>query len=308
MTTRRRLASSLIGNRWVSAAFGSATRGRLRVIAYHEVPEPERFARQMSWISEHFTPVGLTAVRAAARGQERLPRGAVWITFDDGRPSVVDHAQGVLEGLGISATLFVCPGLVDTHAPYWWEVIDQALASGLAPVVDGRPWRDGSLVAHLKTRPDADRRAVVQQVTRDLERATGALPTTRQLTTEELRGWLAAGHDVGNHTWDHPCLGTCDPRAQREQVERAHAWLRDLVPDAACSFAYPNGDWTPETESALRDLGYEVGAVFDHRLAGPNVDWLRVSRLRLSSDDPLSRCRAVMSGGHSALLNLVGAR
>ena len=73
-------------------------------------------------------------------------------------------------------------------------------------------------MALLKRVPDDERRAVVAQVGALIERRTGQRVAERQLTTDELRGWIAGGNSVGSHTWDHPSLRMCTRQEQATQI------------------------------------------------------------------------------------------
>jgi hypothetical protein len=68
----------------------------------------------MEHLVRRYSPVSGSLVVAAVEGRDSLPRHAVWITFDDGYPDVLEHAEPVLAEFRIPATLFVVAGLVDT--------------------------------------------------------------------------------------------------------------------------------------------------------------------------------------------------
>lgn len=66
---------------------------------------------------------------------------------------------------------------------------------------------------------------------------------------------LAEGHDIGNHSWDHPSLPTLPPARIREQLTRT----RDLLgPPGARYMRPPYGNQTPATNRICRSLGYRV--------------------------------------------------
>lgn len=277
--------------------------GRLRVLAYHDVTDPRAFEAQVRHLVEHYTPVSGQAVATALHEQAPLPPDAVWVTFDDGHPSVVDEGQPILDHFGVPATLFVCPGMIDTDRPFWWTVVQVAMDQGLHVDLDGRRWADARLVSRLKRLPDSDRRVLVSRLSREL-RDRDALPRGEQLQRSALGRWIAAGHEVGNHTWDHPCLDRCSPDEQVDQVRRADQWLRAHVPDCSPFFAYPNGNWSPDVEEELRAAGYALAVGFDHRLDQMRHP-LRVSRLRIDADAPPERFAAIVSGLHAAAFQLL---
>lgn len=278
-------------------------RNRLRVLAYHDVRDVGAFEAQIRHLVECYETVSGRTVRAAVRGEAALPKNAVWVTFDDGCPTVVERGQPVLDRYGVSATLFVCPGVIDTDRPFWWSIIRSALRQGLNPELDGRSWTDDSLVTHLKSQPDGVRRTFVERLSTALAQHSGTALTVRQLRRHELRRWLDRGHEVGNHTWDHPCLDRCEPAEQQRQVRQAHDWMRCEFPGWSPTFAYPNGNWSDVTETFLQDLGYEVALAFDHRLSNLGHP-LRISRLRVSANAPLARFAGIVSGLHPTLFAL----
>lgn len=156
----------------------------------------------------------------------------------------------------------------------------------------------------MKRIADGDRRALVEDARRWI--AGGGAPTRPTIASEaQLREWLEAGLEIGNHTWDHPCLDRAPADEQRAQILEADRWLQGLGAFAGARlFAYPGGAWTPDAERVLVELGYGAALLFDHRLARvPGDDALRLPRLRLDTNAPVPRARAVLSGAHAALFH-----
>jgi peptidoglycan/xylan/chitin deacetylase (PgdA/CDA1 family) len=297
------LHDRVLGTRLAAESFSAITRRRLRVLAYHDVLPLDRFTAQMAWLSARYHPVALEDVATAVAGSTRLPDRAVWVTFDDGDPTIVERGQRVLDRYGIRATLFVCPAMIDTDDPFWWDIAAEAAALDDDGTSDEGGDSTIETVAELKRLPDGARRKAVEHARERLS-THGESLTRRQLRRDELKGWLAAGHSVGNHTWDHPCLDMCSPAEQKRQVVRADSWLSQLGVEKPKAFAYPNGNWVAPVEDVLRDLGYRLAVVFDHRLARVDGPDLAMSRLRLSAGDSIARFRAIVSGSHSAAFSI----
>jgi peptidoglycan/xylan/chitin deacetylase (PgdA/CDA1 family) len=274
--------------------------GRLRVLAYHDVSDPAAFARHVEHLVACWTPVTGAQVARAGRGDESLPRRAVWVTFDDGYPGVVTHALPLLQRHGVPATLFVCPGYIDTTDAFWWEIVEGAAALGLVHDVEGRPWTATQALSTAKCMPDPQRRAFVERLTEGLASTDPDAVTRSQLTTQDLRTWTEAGLELENHTWDHPCLDRCSPTEQDRQIRVAHRWLAQRFSPAPRALAYPNGNATPVAKETLRELGYRTALGFDHRLAKATGEPLRLSRLRVEAIADLDRFRAIVSGVHAA--------
>jgi len=268
------------------------TRGRLRILGYHGVSDPGCFNEQMEYVAANFTPVSEGAIVDALGGTKDLPDGAVWVTFDDGDPTVVCHALPILERLRIPATMFVCPGLIEQHEPFWWRATEWATEyrPELAREVAG----PHDLTEYVKTIEDSERRRVVTDVLAQIDRPYQS--DWQQLSRAELSQWTGAGMDLGNHSWDHPCLDRCSPADQESQIQRTHEWLRELLGHPPRTFAYPNGNFSPVVDALACELGYDVGLLYDHRLTDLTAARLQLSRLRVEAHHSVGRLRGTMSG------------
>ena len=294
-----------LGWRFLSALSPAWTRRsseKLRVLAYHGVPDKRRFRLQMEYLRANYLPIGLDQVMEHLAGGEFPPR-ACWVTFDDGDPTVLDIALPVLVELSIPATLYVCPALMDTSDPFWWEVVQAGLERGIPMPKEAE---SDNPVQTLKALPDAVRRTVVNEVRSHLESVTGRPIRRRQLSTDELLAWRSSMRTVGNHSWDHPTLNTCLAEEQIEQIELAHRWLENRVGETV-TFAYPNGDATDVAENTLEKLGYKVATLFDHRLAIASSP-LSVSRIRTNAADGIEKFGPKVAGLHSALHRMKGGK
>lgn len=270
---RRRVAETILGSRLAGRVACRAYPG-LRILAYHELSDLAAVGRHLDILAD-YQPVSAEDVVAG----RKLPKRAVWVTFDDGHPATVDAADW-LAARGISATAFVCPSVVGGRSPLWFQLADEAKRRGLI----------GSKEA-LKQMPDRDRRALLDGLGLDLE--------VEQTTEAALRGWVAAGHTIGNHTWDHPLLDHCSDEEQRAQVALAHVWIEERFPGQPRVLAYPNGNWAMAAAAEAQHHQY-LTLLFDHRVARAVRDGRPVSRLRVDADASPRRFRAIVSGAHSA--------
>lgn len=289
----RDIAVSLLRSGPVTAVSRLITRSRLRILAYHGVPDADLFAAQMEYLADKFTPVDETTVADAIRRGAKLPSGAAWVTFDDGDPSVVVNGLPTLERLGIPATMFVCPGLIESGMPFWWRVTEWATdhmpdrAAAVAPAAE-------ELTEHCKLLSDGRRRLIVDQMLEYMPQPPPA--EWRQLSAAELAAWTGAGMALGNHTWDHPCLDQCNETVQRAQIRDTHEWLSDHLGRAPISFAYPNGNFAPVVDAEVARLGYDLGLLYDNKLTPLGSEPLQLSRVMLEADQPAERLIGVLSG------------
>jgi peptidoglycan/xylan/chitin deacetylase (PgdA/CDA1 family) len=279
------------------------TKRRLRIVAFHEVFDGVRFTELLDELLRNYRPVSGADVVAAIDGVRPLPAGAVWLTFDDGYSSVVSNALGPLLERGAPATLFVCPGLVESGQPPWWEIVMAASTTGWS--VAGATGE--AAVSMMKRLPDVERRRILAAASDALGgRSVWPDPIADHRALER---WLSAGLELGNHSWDHPCLDTATPEEQSRQIVSAHRWLASrgaFGEGRPPLFAYPNGGVTSHAQRQLDQCGYRAAVAFDHRLTrvGPEHRF-SLSRLRLDADAGTARARAVSSGLHAGVFQLL---
>ena len=270
------------------------TKHHLRILAFHGVSDLGSFDQLLGTITQHCTPVDEEAVIAAVGGKTALPPRAVWVTFDDGDASVFEAGE-ILARRGVPATAFICPSVVDQPRRLWFETVDTADEVGLRPG-PAHPAR-----AVLKAMPDEQRRAYIQRLEDSLAELGQQPP--KPLGRAALDSWMAQGHSVGNHTWDHACLDTCGEADQADQIVRAHERLVQWGVRPR-SFAYPNGNHTEYSEQVLKELGYEVGVLFDHQLTRDLRRPRALSRLRIDAEIDAGRALSIVSGAHSTAFSM----
>jgi len=82
----------------------------------------------------------------------------------------------------------------------------------------------------------------------------GAFAAAHPDLVREIR-WR--GHAVGNHTWSHRDLSTLEPTVVRDELQRTHDVLTDLVGDITL-FRPPRGQLSGVALQAAAELGYDV--------------------------------------------------
>lgn len=249
-----------------------------RVLLYHRVfvPErdpqllsvsPENFAEQMSWLSRKCTVLPLEElVDTAAIG---LPRNAVSITFDDGYFDNLTLARPILEESGVTATMFVSSGFLDSEREMWWDEAEQIFLGESSPSWDVTqpPATDGER-AYLSAMPRL-KFLSPEARTRELDSLASARgvkvrvrDTHRGLKRDELAS-LAGDRvlTVGGHTVRHAALSPLPLEDQRREIVDDKRALEAILGARISSFAYPFGtetEFDSETIRTVRDAGYDL--------------------------------------------------
>jgi len=254
-----------------------------RILMYHGTPRRDAAAleRQLRLLRLAFPVVALDKLTAGGDGRARLA-----LTFDDGLRSNVEVAYPILCKLGLSATFFVCPGLVDRGEWLWNHEARQRLLSleraeleELATLL-GAPTGVEAFIEWMKTLKIAARRRVEEQI-----RAATAnfKPTAAQREEFELATWKEierldpAVVTIGSHTMTHPILTSLSPEETEAETRDSRRLLEKRLGRPVSLFCYPNGDLNDGVLASARRHYRSAVTVESGRLAS-GVDPHRLPR------------------------------
>jgi peptidoglycan/xylan/chitin deacetylase (PgdA/CDA1 family) len=260
-----------------------ASAPRLSVLAYHRVvrehdamrpgePTPAQFEARMRWVAANFEVLPLAEAVRALR-EDRLPRRALSITFDDGYADNHDLALPILRRLGLPATFFVATGYLDggcmfndvviealRHAP-GPELALEDLGFGRHPVgsVAQRRQAVGRILERLKYGEPTRRHELARRIA---ERAGIGDPAGLMMTSQQVAALHAAGMAVGAHTVSHPILTQIPLDRAREEIVASRERLQEITGARVRLFAYPNGkplrDYGRQHAQLAREVGFDA--------------------------------------------------
>lgn len=167
----------------------------------------------------------------------------------------------------------------------------------LAVTVDDLPW-SGPTPGHASLMA-ANGRMLDALATRTVP-AVGFVVCDAARDVRVVRAWLDAGHGLGNHTAAHRGLNDTDPDVWLRDVERCHAFLRDLT--APVYFRYPM--LQAGRPAQLRDAMAEAVRRMGYRRAPVTVDnseWVLAAQYRTAAaqgDSAAMRALGIAYVGH----------
>ena len=265
-------------------------RGRLSVLIFHRVlPEPDpifpsevdatTFDAICRWMKSwcNVLPLDLATQQLQSR---TLPERAVAITFDDGYADNRTVAQPILARYGLPATFFIATDFLDGGRMWNDSVIESVRGCTLAELdLSSLAKPDGSghlgryalgtlpekrqaiesIIGHIKYLPVVVRKALAEQIA---VCAGVELPNDLMMTSQQVREMRSAGMQIGAHTRSHPILAKLGADAAQAEIADSRRLLEQILGERVGLFAYPNGkpgaDYSPESVSIVRDLGFDA--------------------------------------------------
>ena len=254
----RRAAYAVLGSRPASSGRLSAIRraGRVTILNLHRVSEddgsgykplhPRLFEQLLDFLDRHYAVSKLGEL-----GEPSSTPKAV-LSFDDGYKDFVEVVAPILDQRGIRANINVIPACIESGRPplnvLAQDFVGKAPAS-LSQKVElsgfGRlagpnlPYR---LSAFLKNRPEAEQRAIEEELVPQFFRWDEFAPTP-MMSLEEVRQ-IARRHEVGVHSYGHATMG-CETEAFfQADLDRCRTYFRERLDLPVTIYAFPNGSYT----------------------------------------------------------------
>ena len=279
----------------------SAWRGRampwMRILMIHGVGGsacPAAGLRaQLTHLKRHYRVVPLAELLGTLSNPQSRPDREVVLTFDDGLRNNFAIAAPILQELGLPATFFVCPGLIDREG-WLWNHEARARLGALSDAERhelsqrlGSPGESiDATVEWMKTLP-LDSRERVEEA---LRAATPKFrPSDRQRAEHDLMSWkelavLDPGlFTIGAHTVSHPILTGLSPAEMEYEIGESRRWLETALGRPVSYFCYPNGAASPPVAACVRKhfaaaVTTEIGPVL------PGDDPCLLQRIPVATD------------------------
>jgi peptidoglycan/xylan/chitin deacetylase (PgdA/CDA1 family) len=115
-------------------------------------------------------------------------------------------------------------------------------------------------------------------------------PAIPLMDESAVRGWLAAGHEIGSHSLTHRNLARCSPAEAREELIASKKLLEDTFQRPIRHFCYPHGKWTPSVHDLAKEAGYHTACTTQFGVNGRNADrWALPRIFPLSTTEMLAK-------------------
>jgi len=265
----------------------------LAVDPFEQAVSPEVFRQQLECLREWATILTLSQV-VQMSSEDRLPRRAVAITFDDGYADNLYEALPLLERYGMPATFFIASGYVGGKREFWWDELERifffstTLPEHLELTIGERmhqwTFKAGVRTSNgegqgaspesvfkavhslLQELPSPERDEVIAKLLEwsGIERTVR--PTHRTLTADEVAR-LAGSNlvEIGAHTLTHASLPLCSEGQRRAELVDCKRDLETMTGREVKHFSYPYGAHDQSCADLVRSAGYASGCTVSAR-------------------------------------------
>jgi peptidoglycan/xylan/chitin deacetylase (PgdA/CDA1 family) len=262
---------------------------------------PKHFDQHLQVLRRSYHVSSLTQLACELR--DRRKKKVIAITFDDGYADNLYAAAPALERYDAPATFFLTSGAVGTGREFWWDELERLLLNAgplpselqvghgaISHVFKARsaalpltnlhqqlreqpPWKadpDSRLGLYyavwqfLRLLDQDTRQRALDAIRGQLNIPETVRDSHRVLTHQEVQQLASSPQcEIGAHSVTHPALSSLSLEAQRQEIQQSKQQLEQLLNRAVTAFAYPYGDYGPETASLVRASGFEFACTTD---------------------------------------------
>jgi peptidoglycan/xylan/chitin deacetylase (PgdA/CDA1 family) len=271
--------------------------GEQTVYPYQRAYATQVFEAEIRYLLRHFTIVPLDRIVERIEGNGAGDgRNELALTFDDGLRNTAKTAYPILRELGVPATFFICPALLDSGEWQWTYECSARLArlsrESRAELLHtlGAPTPTASADAVLGWMgglADSQRKSVVRQI-REATRAFE--PSSVERFNFDLMTWDDVGMldrslvAIGSHSMTHPVLSRTDPGLMRREIVDSKRMLEDRLARPVNYFCYPDGAYSPEVLDLVRRT-YRAAVTTRPDFVRPGQDRWLLPRIGAGEED-----------------------
>ena len=108
-----------------------------------------------------------------------------------------------------------------------------------------------------------------------------AEPRAELMSEPQKRAFVAAGWEIGAHTQTHPRLAALPPAEAAAEIGQSKAELERRLGIDVQSFAYPYGDFSPETKRLVAEAGFRYAVATDSGGLHLEDDRMQIFRINM---------------------------
>lgn len=262
----------------------------------------DRFESQMSYLARNYDVVSLSgAVNILREGRRRGKY--VSVTFDDGYAGSLQYARSICRAYNIPTTFFLCPEILSTGKPYWWDRVEFVWNNnhGAKDVFVKLLQRRLLFTARQPTLSDVIH-FLKQQGTDQVELllkecnigSDSVDPCRKTATWAVLENGSNRDMSVGSHSMGHENLVKLDASDLRDNLATSREILQGSNHDYVDVFAYPFGFFDERVMAEVRSSGYRYALTTVGGDNSPGMNPYRLRRISVGNEEVKVFARSIL--------------
>ena len=237
-------------------------------------PSQRFFRRCIQWLKKNgYFFISVDQLIQYVQNQQEFPKGAVWLSIDDGWKDNIQNIIPVINEYKIPITFFIATDPVENQGIFWWTFFEKCK--------DQLPNYFESNSLDLKNIKEKDRKKIIQ----DLKKRCKKKVIREVMEIEEVKS-LAQNPliTIGSHSVHHALTVNCTDNELEFEIKESKEKLREWANKEVKYFSYPNGRFDGRERKILKESGYKLAATDKKRFITNNDDLYLIPRIGIKDE------------------------
>jgi len=257
---------------------------KVTFLLFHDL-KPELAERSFSYLQKKYNIISLGYYLAAVRGEEKLPKKAMVITFDDGYIGNYNLLP-VVRKLKIPSSIFLCASVVGTKRKFWFRYNDLPIAR----------------IAELNRQTNREKLKILSDTGFNPEKEYDLATTLQADQIAEMKPYF----DFQAHGKFHPVFPNCSDEEAWDEIAGSKSILENKFNLPINAIAYPNGEYSERDIELVKEAGYQCAITVDYGFNDKNSDLFRLKRFVIRDDHDLNQLIVKSSGAWAFIKTMIG--
>jgi len=237
-------------------------------------PSQQFFKRCIQWMKKNgYFFISVDKLIQYIQNQQAFPKGAVWLSIDDGWKDNIHNIIPVIDEFKIPTTFFIATDPVENQGVFWWTFFEKCK--------DQLPTYFKSASLDLKNIKEKDRKKIIQYLKKNCKKRI----LREAMEIEEVK--LLAQNPlvtIGSHTVHHALTVNCSDNELKYEIKKSKEKLGEWTNKEVKYFSYPNGRFDGRERKILKESGYKIAVTDEKRFITKNDDLYLIPRIGIKDE------------------------
>ena len=229
--------------------------GHITGIIFHN-PEKATFNKAIRWLTRNgYSFISTKQLLEYIRNGSTPPKGALWLTLDDGWKDNLFNVIPTIVKHKIPVTFFITTDPIENNRCFWWSLVNKY---------------EKQLLKYYRIKKkdlyyvsESQRKKIMIEMYKMYKENF----YNEAMTIKELQDIVRIPYvSLGSHTVHHVITPNCTEEELRVEISECKQKLENWTGTEVISFAYPSGRFDGKEINILEEFGIEIAATSENRL------------------------------------------
>ena len=259
---------------FVRRAKKKAFLGKYITCIYFHNPNKKLFKKCIQWLEKSgYVFISSKQLVDIIKNKNTPPKGALWISFDDGWLGNIQNVVPIIIEKNIPVTFFLTTDPIKNNGVFWWTYV-MKFRKYLPDIYR-------SDIRKLWHVDECERKQVVEYLENNFANSI----KRESMTIQDVRYLSSLPQiTIGSHTVHHVITPNCSDKELDFEIMNSKITLENWINKKINCFSYPNGYFDGREEEILKKYSYAFATTTESKLVTISENIYKISRFAVMND------------------------